>query len=94
MSKGTSWDLTSLHSLEGAAEWIRKRSDAVFVLVVRGSDVAFAVAPDAKPKDCADVVELVMPEAIARAETLRAEKKAKAQHGPGRTKTGREPDKK
>ncbi|MFZ0662143.1 MAG: hypothetical protein WAM66_05580 [Acidobacteriaceae bacterium] len=49
------WDLGSTHALEGAAEWIRKRSDAIVVMVVRGGDVAFAVAEDGAPSD-ADVV--------------------------------------
>lgn len=86
MAKG--WDLTSLHSLEGAAEWVRKNADAVFVLVVRGSDVAFAVAPDCKPKDCADVAELVLPEAIARAEEMRLEAAAKKKIAKAKTHHG------
>ncbi len=57
------WDLTSLHSLEGAAEWIRKKSGALLVLVVRADDVAFAV--DSLIPRCADaltMVEVAMPE--------------------------------
>ena len=35
MSNGKPWDLTSTHSLEGACEWIRKGSGALFVVAVR-----------------------------------------------------------
>ncbi len=35
MSNGKGWDLTSTHSLEGACEWIRKGSGALFVVAVR-----------------------------------------------------------
>ncbi len=35
MSTGKGWDLTSTHSLEGACEWIRKSSGALFVVAVR-----------------------------------------------------------
>lgn len=51
MSKGKAWDLSSLHSLQGAAEWIRKNAGAQVVLVVRAGDVAFAVDGQIAPKD-------------------------------------------
>ena len=76
MSKG--WDLTSLHSLEGAAEWIRKNSGALLVLVVRAEDVAFAVDAQVAPADARDMVEIVMPGAMARLESERLEAKARA----------------
>ncbi len=57
MSKGKGWDLTSLHSLEGAAEWIRKNAGAQLVLVVRSGDVAFAVDPAIAPRDARQLVE-------------------------------------
>lgn len=56
MSKGKGWDLTSLHSLEGAAEWIRKNAGAQLVLVVRPGDVAFAVDPAISPGDAKQLV--------------------------------------
>lgn len=71
MSKGKGWDLTSLHSLEGAAEWIRKNSGALLVLVVRAEDVAFAVDKDVAPAAAVDMVELVMPDAMHRLEQQR-----------------------
>ncbi len=42
-SKG--WDLTSTHSLEAAAEWLRSKSDALIVVVVRPGDGALAADP-------------------------------------------------
>ena len=63
MAEKRDWDLTSTHSLEGAAEWIRKKSGAALVLVVRGEDVVFAVDP--LVPNCASamtMVEVAMPE--------------------------------
>ena len=57
MSKGKGWDLTSLHSLQGAAEWIRKNAGAQLVLVVRPGDVAFAVDSGIAPRDAKQLVE-------------------------------------
>jgi hypothetical protein len=57
VSKGKGWDLTSLHSLESAAEWIRKNAGAQLVLVVRPGDVAFAVDPAIAPKDAKGLIE-------------------------------------
>lgn len=51
------WD----HSLEGAAQWIRKRSDALLVLVIRPNDVAFAVDPRLAPVDAIAAVCEEMP---------------------------------
>jgi hypothetical protein len=71
MSKGKGWDLTSLHSLEGAAEWIRKNSGALLVLVVRAEDIAFAVDAQIAPADAREMVELVMPDVQHRLEQQR-----------------------
>jgi hypothetical protein len=57
--KAKGWDLTSLHSLEGAAEWIRKNSGALLVLVVRAEDVALAVDKEVAGGDARDMVEEV-----------------------------------
>lgn len=37
------WDLTSTHSLEAAAEYLRKKADALIVVVIRPGDGALAV---------------------------------------------------
>jgi hypothetical protein len=78
MSKGKGWDLTSLHSLEGAAEWIRKNSDALLVLVVRREDIAFAVHEDVRPFEAIQMVELVLPATQAQLEERREEARLKA----------------
>jgi len=78
VSKGKGWDLTSLHSLEGATEWIRKNAGALLVLVVRAEDVAFAVDGEVSPSDAVAMVEVVMPGAMARLDEMRKEKKARA----------------
>ena len=77
MSKN--WDLTSLRSLDAAAEWIRSGSAACLVLVVRGEDVAFAVDPAIRPADALTMVEVAMPEVVARLEDRREDARLKAQ---------------
>ena len=64
MSEKKQWDLTSTHAVEGAAEWIRKRSDAIVVMVVRGQDKAFAVHPDVAPSDAAELVRDLLSEIV------------------------------
>ena len=44
MSKAK-WDLTSTHSLEAAAEWMRVRSDALIVVIIRPGDAVLAADP-------------------------------------------------
>jgi hypothetical protein len=75
MSEKKSWDLTSLHSLEGAADWIRKRANAQLVLVVRPDDVAFAVDPQIAPLAARELVELVMPDVQIYLDMKRAAEK-------------------
>jgi hypothetical protein len=78
--KGKPWDLTSTHALEAAAEWLRKRADATVVLVVRGKDYAFAVAPGVHPDDAYDAAHFVLPGALDLARILhqKAQEAAKA----------------
>lgn len=78
MSKGKGWDLTSGHSLEGAAEWIRKNAGGILVLVVRGEDFAFAVDPTVTPASAREMVELVMPEVERKLTEQRLEARARA----------------
>lgn len=58
------WDLTSAKALDAAAEWLRKRSDAMFVLVVRGDDVAFAIDAKLRPQDALDMALHELPEIL------------------------------
>ena len=60
MAEKKKWDLTSTHSLTGAAEWIRKRSGAVVVLVVRKEDFAADADPKLLPQEVCSEVNDVM----------------------------------
>lgn len=53
MSKGA-WDLTSTHSLEAAAEWLRTKSDALIVVVIRPGDAVLAADPTIHALDVHD----------------------------------------
>lgn len=55
------WDLTSSNSLWSAAEWIRKSSSALFVLVVRVDDMAFSVDGQLQPSDAVTMVQDELP---------------------------------
>ena len=77
MAKGKGWDLTSLHSAEAAAEWIRKGAGALLVLVVRPEDIAFAVDPEIAPAAARDMVEWVLPQGQEQLEAKRLARKVK-----------------
>lgn len=64
MSDRKPWNLDSTHSLEGFAEFVRKRSDAAVVLIVRGRDFAMAAAPGICGADARTAVEFVLPSAV------------------------------
>ena len=72
------WDLTTKHSLDAAAEWVRGKSGALLVLVVRGedhgNDLSFAVDAAVSPGSAVAMVESVLPEL---GEQLAAERNAK-----------------
>jgi len=70
---GNGWDLTSKRSLDSCAEWVRKGSGAILVLVIRGEDMSFAVDGRLRPLDAITMVELVLPEL----ETQLAEERAR-----------------
>lgn len=76
MTDRKQWDLTSTHSLDGAAEWIRKRSDAIVVMVVRGRDMAFAVDERCAPADAAELVRDLLPRMVEDVNKDRAERRA------------------
>ena len=78
MDKGKGWDLTSLHSLQGGAEWIRKNAGAQVVLVVRPGDVAFAVDPMIAPADARLLVENELESMQRQLSEMRLEARAKA----------------
>lgn len=76
MSDAKKWDLTSPHSLEGACEWIRKGSGALFVIAVRAGarpdedgrfvfDSAIAADPEMPIRDILARLELETPGLVA-----------------------------
>jgi len=77
MSERKKWDLTSTSSIEGAANWIRKGSNAVAVVIVRGNDCAFSVDGQTRPSDAAELVRNLLPvmvEQINRTRKVRNER--------------------
>ena len=75
MSDRAKWDLTSQHALEGACEWIRKRSGALMVVAIRVDDSALAVDPDLATKEVLPRLEFEM---FDLAETLQKQRAAKS----------------
>lgn len=73
MSGSRGWDMTSTHSLEGGAEWFRKKADATCVFVVRGGDLAFAIAPGVKLEDARQAIEFALAGAAEELERRRVE---------------------
>jgi hypothetical protein len=61
MAEKKKWDLTSTHSLEGAAGWIRTRARAKVVLVIREDDWAVDADPALLPQDVVAQVRDVLP---------------------------------
>ena len=72
------WDLTSTHSLESAAEWLRKKSDALVVMVVRRKDYALAVHADLAPTDGAELVRDLLPAMVEDTNRARKARREKA----------------
>lgn len=73
------WDLTSTHSLEAAAEWLRERSDALIVVVIRPGDGALAADPLIDVLDVHDRLwDGDLPKLLGRLRDIRAEGRAKA----------------
>jgi hypothetical protein len=71
------WDLTSTHSLAAAAEWLRERSDALVVLVIRPKDGALAVDPLIDVIDVKDRVWEDVPKLLGELRRIRDEERTK-----------------
>lgn len=71
-------DWTRTGTVEGYAEWLRKQSDAICVLVIRPHDSVFAVDPRCAPADAEQLVTQYIPRLAGRVEQARREKKAAA----------------
>lgn len=71
-------DLTKLSAVRGLAAWLGKGSGALVVMVLRGDDVAFWIAPEISPQSGVDAVEVALPELLQSGLAQREEARAKA----------------
>lgn len=77
-------DFTKTGTVAGYAEYLRKQSDAICVLVIRPHDSVFAVDPKCAPADAEELVKDYVPRLAERVEAARREKKqaARLELGP------------
>ena len=80
--KGPDWARTG--TIAGYADWLREKSDAICVLVIRPHDSVFSVDPRCKPEDAEQLVKDYVPRLAERVEKTRREKKqaARLEFGP------------
>jgi len=71
-------DWTRTGTVEGYAEYLRKSSDAICVLVIRPHDSVFAVDPRCAPADAEQLVKDYVPRLAANVEWAGKEKKTAA----------------
>lgn len=74
--KGPDWTKTG--TLVAYAEWLRSKSDAICVVVIRPHDSTFAVDPRCKPEDAQTLVERYIPRLAGAVNFARKEKKPAA----------------
>ena len=77
-AKRTPPDWTRTGTVAGYAEYLRKSSDAICVLVIRPHDSVFAVDPGCKPEDAEQLVKDYVPRLASGVEWARKEKKQAA----------------
>ncbi len=89
MAEKRGWDLTSTHSLQSAAGWLRKNAgpDTLFVCVVRVDDLAISADPALLPRDVLGLFENRLPELRSTLEAERTE--ALAKHGKAAEKAAK-----
>lgn len=77
-------DWTRTGTVVGYADYLRKQSDAICVLVIRPHDSVFSVDPECKPEDAEDLVKQYLPWLAGKVEAARREKKqaARLELGP------------
>ena len=76
MSKGPDWGKTG--TIVAMAEWLRKNSGALAVVVIRRDDAALAADPKIAPADVRDLVEDYTPRLAGDLERARREMRAGA----------------
>lgn len=82
MAKGPDWSKTG--TVVGYAEWVRSKSDALCVVVIRPFNSVLAADPLLTPADCAKRLAEELPGLLEALTAARAEKKkaARVEHGP------------
>ena len=77
-------DWTRTGTIAAYAEWLRDKSDAICVLVIRPHDSVFAVDAHCKPADAEQLVKDYIPRLAEQVEQARSEKKkaARLELGP------------
>lgn len=77
-------DWTRTGTVAGYAEYLRKSSDAICVLVIRPHDSVFAVDPRCAPADAEELVKYYVPRLAGQVAAARYEKKqaARLELGP------------
>lgn len=76
MSKGLDWSKTG--TVVAMAEWLRSKSDAIAVLVVRPNDGALAVDPRCAPADAGELLLERLPQLLLNLDEARRGKKDSA----------------
>ena len=76
MAKGPDWARTG--TIVGYAEWLRKKSDALAVVVIRRDDAAMAIHPFVAPRDARDLVRVQVMELAEAVEDARLGKRKDA----------------
>jgi hypothetical protein len=74
--KGRNWEKTG--TVAGCAEWLRKKSGAFAVVVVRRDDAVMAVDPDLAPIEARRLIEERLPDLAADVEAARKAKRPAA----------------
>lgn len=79
-------DWSKTGTVAGYADYLRKSSDAICVIVIRPHDSVFSVDERCKPEDARDLVEEYLPRLAGNVEQARQEKKqaARLELGPNR----------
>lgn len=75
MAKGKGPDWTKTGTIVAYAEWLRAKSDAFAVIVLRLNDGALAAQPDIPPRDVQALVEEHLPSLVEDLAVARREKR-------------------
>jgi hypothetical protein len=71
-------DWTRTGTVEGYAEWVRAKSDAICVVVIRRDDAVLAADPRCSPSDAHQLIAERIPELASNLAIARSEKRKAA----------------